>query len=176
MRDNVAVSIKKEIKKPQKVPKLKTESKIYQSLLKINADDISGVKTFTQDEVHSYYLIMDFLGPNLLELFEYCGMHKFTISTVCLIALQMLNRIENLHKHNYIHRDIKPENFLIGMQEKANIIHLIDFGLIKRFKNPKTHQHIPYREDRTLTGTARYVSINTHLGIEQNRRDKKKMN
>ena len=184
MRDNVAVSIKKEIKKPQKVPQLKTESKIYQALLKINADDISGVKTFTQDEVQgvpkfygagelpdSYYLIMDFLGPNLLELFEYCGMHKFTISTVCLIALQMLNRIENLHKHNYIHRDIKPENFLIGMQEKANIIHLIDFGLSKRFKNPKTHQHIPYREDRTLTGTARYVSINTHLGIEQSRRD-----
>ena len=184
MRDNVAVSIKKEIKKPQKVPQLKTESKIYQSLLKINADDISGVKTFTQDEVQgvpkfygagelsdSYYLIMDFLGPNLLKLFEYCGMHKFTISTVCLIALQMLNRIENLHKHNYIHRDIKPENFLIGMQEKANIIHLIDFGLSKRFKNPKTHQHIPYREDRTLTGTARYVSINTHLGIEQSRRD-----
>ena len=184
MRDNVAVSIKKEIKKPQKVPQLKTESKIYQSLLKINADDISGVKAFTQDEVQgvpkfygagelsdSYYLIMDFLGPNLLELFEYCGMHKFTISTVCLIALQMLNRIENLHKHNYIHRDIKPENFLIGMQEKANIIHLIDFGLSKRFKNPKTHQHIPYREDRTLTGTARYVSINTHLGIEQSRRD-----
>ena len=184
MRDNVAVSIKKEIKKPQKVPQLKTESKIYQSLLKINADDISGVKTFTQDEVQgvpkfygagelsdSYYLIMDFLGPNLLELFEYCGMHKFTISTVCLIALQMLNRIENLHRHNYIHRDIKPENFLIGMQEKANIVHLIDFGLSKRFKNPKTHQHIPYREDRTLTGTARYVSINTHLGIEQSRRD-----
>ena len=184
MRDNVAVSIKKEIKKPQKVPQLKTESKIYQSLLKINADDISGVKTFTQDEVQgvpkfygagelsdSYYLIMDFLGPNLLQLFEYCGMHKFTISTVCLIALQMLNRIENLHKRNYIHRDIKPENFLIGMQEKANIIHLIDFGLSKRFKNPKTHQHIPYREDRTLTGTARYVSINTHLGIEQSRRD-----
>ena len=184
MRDNVAVSIKKEIKKPQKVPQLKTESKIYQSLLKINADDISGIKTFTQDEVQgvpkfygagelsdSYYLIMDFLGPNLLQLFEYCGMHKFTISTVCLIALQMLNRIENLHKHNYIHRDIKPENFLIGMQEKANIIHLIDFGLSKRFKNPKTHQHIPYREDRTLTGTARYVSINTHLGIEQSRRD-----
>ena len=184
MRDNCAVAIKKEIKKPQKNPQLKTESKIYQSLLKINADDISGVKTFTQDEVQgvpkfygagelsdSYYLITDFLGPNLLELFEYCGMHKFTISTVCLIALQMLNRIENLHKHNYIHRDIKPENFLIGMQEKANIIYLIDFGLSKRFKNPKTHQHIPYREDRTLTGTARYVSINTHLGIEQSRRD-----
>ena len=184
MRDNIAVSIKKEIKKAQKVPQLKTESKVYQALLNINADDISGAKPFNQDEVQgvpkfygvgelqdSYYLIMDFLGPNLLELFEYCGCHKFTISTVCLLALQILNRIENLHKHYYLHRDIKPENFLIGMQEKANIIYLIDFGLSKRYKNPKTHQHIPYREGRSLTGTARYVSINTHLGIEQSRRD-----
>ena len=184
MRDNIAVSIKKEMKKPQKVPQLKTESKVYQALLNINSDDISGAKPFTQDEVQgvpkfygvgelpdSYYLIMDFLGPNLLELFEYCGCHKFTISTVCLLALQILNRIENIHKHYYLHRDIKPENFLIGMQEKANIIYLIDFGLSKRYKNPKTHQHIPYREGRSLTGTARYVSINTHLGIEQSRRD-----
>ena len=184
MRDNIAVSIKKEIKKPQKIPQLKTESKVYQALLNINAEDISGAKPFTQDEVQgvpkfygvgelqdSYYLIMDFLGPNLLELFEYCGCHKFTISTVCLLALQILNRIENIHKHYYLHRDIKPENFLIGMQEKANIIYLIDFGLSKRYKNPKTHQHIPYREGRSLTGTARYVSINTHLGIEQSRRD-----
>ena len=158
MRDNIAVSIKKEIKKAQKIPQLKTESKVYQALLNINADDISGAKPFNQDEVQgvpkfydvgelqdSYYLIMDFLGPNLLELFEYCSCHKFTISTVCLLALQILNRIESIHKHYYLHRDIKPENFLIGMEQKANIIYLIDFGLSKRYKNPKTHQHIPYR-------------------------------
>ena len=121
--------------------------------------------------VDCYYLIIEFLGPNLIELFNFCGCHKFTISTVCLIALQMLNRIECLHKHHYIHRDIKPENFLIGTKDKSNVIFLIDFGLSKRYKNPKNHQHIPYREGRSLTGTARYVSINTHLGIEQSRRD-----
>ena len=184
LRDNLPVSVKKEEKKPGKTPQLKTESKIYQSLLNIQADDISGAKPLGQDEVAGvpkfygvgelpdcYYMIIDFLGPNLLELFNYCGCRKFTISTICLIALQVLNRIENIHKHHYLHRDIKPENFLIGIHEKSNVIYLIDFGLSKRYKNPKTHQHIPYREGRALTGTARYVSINTHLGIEQSRRD-----
>ena len=184
LRDNLPVSVKKEEKKPGKTPQLKIESKIYQSLLNIQADDISGAKPLGQDEVvgvpkfygvgelpDCYYMIIDFLGPNLLELFNYCGCNKFTISTICLIALQILNRIENIHKHHYLHRDIKPENFLIGIHEKSNVIYLIDFGLSKRYKNPKTHQHIPYREGRALTGTARYVSINTHLGIEQSRRD-----
>ena len=184
MRDNIEVSIKKEIKKPQKTPQLRTEAKLYQSLLNISSQDITGAKALAQDDIQgvahfygmgelidSYYLIIEFLGPNLIELFNYCGYHKFTISTVSLIALQMINRIEYIHKHHYIHRDIKPENFLIGSKEKANIIYLLDFGLSKRYKNPKNHQHIPYREGRPLTGTARYVSINTHLGIEQSRRD-----
>ena len=56
-------------------------------------------------------------------------------------------------------------------QGKFNNVYLIGFGLSKRYKNPKTHQHIHYREGRPLIGTARYVSINTHLGIEQSRRD-----
>ena len=184
LRENLPVSVKKEEKKPGKTPQLKTETKIYQALLNIQTEDISGAKPFGCDDVvgvprfygagelpDCYYMIIDFLGPNLIELFNYCGCKKFTISTVCLIALQVLNRIENLHKHHYLHRDIKPENFLIGIHEKSNVIYLIDFGLSKRYKNLKTHQHIPYREGRALTGTARYVSINTHMGIEQSRRD-----
>ena len=124
MRENIEVAIKKELKRPQKAPQLRTEAKIYQTLLSIPPQDISGVKALAQDDVQgvpkfygmgelidSYYLIMEFLGPNLIELLNYCNTRKFTISTVCLIALQVLNRIENLHKHHFIHRDIKPENF-----------------------------------------------------------------
>jgi serine/threonine protein kinase len=44
---------------------------------------------------------------------------------------------------------------------------LIDFGLAKKFRDTRTRQHIVYREDKNLTGTARYASINAHLGIEQ---------
>ena len=82
-----------------------------------------------------------------------------------------ISRIEFIHGKNFIHRDIKPDNFLMGLGKKGNLVYAIDFGLAKKFRDNRTHQHIPYRENKNLTGTARYASINTHLGIEQSRRD-----
>lgn len=70
-----------------------------------------------------------------------------------------------------MHRDIKPENFLLGRNDKMDLVHVIDFGLSKRYCDAKTHEHIPYKDNKSLTGTARYASINAHRGIEQSRRD-----
>lgn len=115
-------------------------------------------------------LILTILGPNLEQLFEFCE-REFSMKTILIIAMQMLQRLEYLHSKNFLHRDMKPENILIGQGKKASTIYLIDYGLAKRYLCPRTGRHIPYKEEKGMIGTARYLSLSGHLGNEHSRRD-----
>jgi len=115
-------------------------------------------------------MVMDLLGESLESLYTKCG-RKFSLKTILMLAIQLIDRIEHIHKCFFLHRDIKPDNFLMGRNSNKKILFAIDMGLSKRYMNPTTLEHIPYRDKKKFTGTPRYASICTHHGIEQSRRD-----
>lgn len=166
--NNQQVAIKFEPRKSD-APQLRDEYRAYKILA--GTPGIPTAYYFGQEGLHNI-LVIDLLGPSLEDMFDMCG-RKFSIKTVSMLAKFMLTRVQSIHDHNLIYRDIKPDNFLIGKPgtKTANNVFLVDFGMAKQYRDPKTKQHIPYRERKSLSGTARYMSINTHLGREQSRRD-----
>lgn len=148
-------------------PQLRHEYKVYREV--VSCHGFCRVHHFgTQDNYN--VMVMDLLGPSLEDLFNRCS-RRFSLKTVLQLADQMLERVDTLHSRHLIHRDIKPANFVIGTGDQGNCVFVVDFGLSKRYRHPKSLQHIPHRDGRSLTGTPRYASINNHLGIEQSRRD-----
>ena len=141
----------------------------YEILKSIPGEGIPRVFKYREGNKHNY-LIMELLGKSIDKLFSECK-KIFSNKTIFQIGYQMIQRIEFVHSKGYIHRDIKPGNFVIGKGENSKKIYIIDFGLSKRYIDKNTKQHIPYKEGKGLTGTARYVSLFTHYGIEQSRRD-----
>ncbi|KAJ9182296.1 hypothetical protein P3X46_006304 [Hevea brasiliensis] len=162
--DEVAVKLESA---KTKHPQLHYESKLY--MLLQGGTGIPHLKWFGVEGDHNV-MVIDLLGPSLEDLFNYCN-RKISLKTVLMLADQLINRVEYMHSRGFLHRDIKPDNFLMGLGRKANQVYIIDYGLAKKYKDLQTHKHIPYRENKNLTGTARYASVNTHLGVEQSRRD-----
>lgn len=156
------------VEQKKQANRLEHEKHIYDQL-----DDKVGfpkIYNILKDRKHNT-VIMDYLGPSLEDLFDFCG-NKFSLKTVIMIGIQVLNRIEAIHNSGYLHRDIKPDNFLIGTGDKKSRIYMIDLGLSKRYmSNGDNPEHISYNTGKSFTGSFRYSSIRNHRGIEQSRRD-----
>lgn len=160
------IEIKLESRK-SKHPQLLHEAKILKEL----QGEIGIPKIYYYNQVSDYnYLVMELLGASLESLFNKCN-RKFSLKTTLMIGLQILDRVELLHNHKIIHRDMKPDNFLIGKGDNKDTIYVIDMGLSKKYIDSLTEKHIPFKDGKSLTGTVRYASIFTHLGMEQSRRD-----
>ena len=159
LKSNNIVAIKVENK--ERHSRLIYECEIYKAL--DNALGFPKLYDF-QETSDKNICILDYLGPSLEDLFEFSN-GIFSIKTVLMVGIQVLNRIEELHNIGYLHRDIKPDNFLIGLDTNKDIIYLIDLGLSKIF-NKKS-----YKKTCSFKGTLRYSSLRNHKGIEQSYRD-----
>ncbi len=168
LTNGMLVASKIEEKDGKKNSKLVDEYKIYKKL------EMKGIKKGIP-QIYSCYetpkfhvLVMELLGKNLDTVFTDTN-KKFELGMVLKLGYDIINLIEKVHNCGFIHRDIKPNNFMFGVGDKSKELYILDFGLSKRFY--KNKQHIEYKTNKSLVGTARYTSINIHLGIEPSRRD-----
>ena len=144
----------------------------YQIMKDINIDKIPNAKFYGENNLYNI-LIMQLLGKPLEDIFEkILHKQKMPIHSVCNIAIQIIDILEQIHNKNYIHRDIKPSNFLFGNNSfNNNIIYLIDFGLAKKYRESNNEEHYEIKKEKKLIGTARFASINAMEGLSQSRRD-----
>ncbi|KAG0442196.1 Casein kinase I like protein 2 [Dictyocoela muelleri] len=161
---NKSFAMKLENKSVKANNQLKNEYKTYQKL--DGCACVPNVHYFGMYE-DRYYLILDLLGPNLQDIFENRGM-LFSLKTCCMIAKRLIDFFESVHRRGILFRDLKPENIVID-DERPHELYVIDFGMAKSFLIAGVH--VAMETNKSLTGTARYASINTHLGYSQSRRD-----
>ena len=136
-----------------------------------NLRDGFGIPEVKSFGIYGRYkvLVQTLLGNSIEKEFQ-LRKHKFELKDICMIAIQLIDRLEYVHSKYIIHRDIKPDNILFDEKTKK-IIYLIDFGLAKKYRSTRTGRHIQFTIPRRLTGTARYASVNALRGTEQSRRD-----
>jgi serine/threonine protein kinase len=91
---------------------------------------------------------------------------KITVEKMNILMLKILDIIEHIHRFFVLHRDIKPANCMI----KDGDIFLIDFGLSTFYMN-ENGEHYPNKQNNTIIGTPKFVSINIHMGHQYSRRD-----
>ena len=112
-----------------------------------------------------YVLIMELLGKSLFQIKK-----PMLLKDVCIIAIQIIDRLEFIHSKFILHRDIKPTNFLLDNQNESTL-YLIDFGVAKKFRSSNTKKHMKFENVKKLTGTIEFSSLNGNLGYTQSRRD-----
>ena len=110
-------------------------------------------------------LVLEKLGRSFADIFYDCE-NGFSTLTVVNLAMQMIKRIEYLHKKKYIHRDIKPASFLEGIGPTRKMVYLADFGFSQRYDPSKPREDI-----LRFIGTITYAPINAHLKLSQSRKD-----
>ena len=161
-------AVKLEHSKSGSPAQLQHEARVYMSLARGGVNVGIPKVRWVGTEGDFNVLVMELVGPSLSDLMEYCS-GRFDSKTCMILAHQAISRLQYVHACGYLHRDLKPDNLAMGLGKRSHHLYLIDFGLAKKYRD--NNGHIPFRDGKSLTGTARYVSIATHKGQQQSRRD-----
>ena len=124
--------------------------------------------SFSKDKGYNV-LVMELLDQSLDNILS--KLRRFSVKTVAMLGYQLIKILKYIHDKHIIHRDIKPDNLAMGRKELNGTLYIIDFGLAKKFRSSRTLKQFPLIKRHSLTGTARYASINALQGYEQSRRD-----
>jgi serine/threonine protein kinase len=180
MGDEVALKIGQAENSPLK---LNHEYNVYTALA--GSPGIAEVCWYGKEGIYEV-IALEYLGTSLDDLicehqlgirrtFLYTSqmVHLFMQKRISLITLltAQLSVIESLHTRHYIHCDIKPGNFMVRADNLPPTVFLIDFGLVRQFRNPATYLHTPFSMNQSIIGTLPFMSINGQQGHTQPRRD-----
>ena len=144
---------------------LKNETRVY-----IYLDSQKGfpqIKWFGCEN-NKNILVMGLLGDSLTNIKTKYG--KLSLHFTIKLGVQMIDLLKTIHFKGLVHRDIKPENFLLGLNDKIDILHLIDFGFCKKY-TLSNNTHISFKQTSNIIGSINYASLNVHNRIEPSRRD-----
>ncbi|KAG2153025.1 kinase-like domain-containing protein [Suillus bovinus] len=123
-----------------------------------------------------HYLVISLLGRSLESIYRQnlqSGHQRMDLRSVCSIAIQVIARLQTMHKREVLHRDIQLGNCAIGLSSEKETIFMIDFGFSKRYIDSHTRRHIPdSKEKRDFLGNYWFTSVNVHCkGKVPSRRD-----
>lgn len=146
---------------------LKGESNIYKRFSVKKLDCVPIVQKYN---VLSEYnvLSMQLLGKNLDTIFKEQH-YRLDIGTIIKLGITIISHLEKIHRTGIIHRNIKPSKFIFGVNENLNNLYIIGFSLSKKWCIDGNH--INYRTERPLKGSAKYASVRSLLGYEYSRKD-----
>jgi serine/threonine protein kinase len=195
MSSGEPVAVKIERIQGNPAPTLQYESRVLQLLQ--GTPGIPRLRYFgRKDDVNGIFMVTELLGPSLEEvaMSERMDLHPHEIKTpppnynyegfLTQIGRQMLQRLRTVHARGMLHRDVKPDNFLFartpdldlsrravkGAQTTLPMLHIIDFGMAKRIKDP--NDDVEKRAPSSgLIGSPRYASVFAHRGEPLGRRD-----
>ena len=165
VKDNKYVAIKMQ-GKDSKISELQKEAFYLYALKGFGIPKILSFGIFGRYKV----LVESLLGKTIETLLKSNKNKISRMKDICMISIQIIERIEYIHNKNIIHQDIKPANFLVGNPDDS-VIYVIDYGMSKKYRSSIKGNHILFSKKKKFRGTFNFSSINSMKLYEESRRD-----